>query len=64
MITADVTLLPRGAVHAGDPAELIGPTITLEEIADLAGTINYEILTGIGGRVRRQYTGGDSETHA
>lgn len=42
-------------VQAGDIATLIGEGITADEIAGLAGTISYEVLTGIGARVARVY---------
>lgn len=56
-IVVDVTLVPE--VHTGDLAVLIGADgkdcITAEELAKHAGTIPYEILTGIGHRVPRIY---------
>ncbi len=46
-------------IKVGDEAVLIGSqgknTITTEEIADLAGTIPYEIVCGLGSRVPRIY---------
>lgn len=53
----DVTALPADAVHVGDAVELIGPAVPLEEVAAAAGTIGYEILTGLGGRLVRDYVG-------
>jgi alanine racemase len=59
----DVSALPE--VHPGDTATLIGgdgdETVTAEELARRAGTISYDILTGIGKRVVREYTGGGEE---
>jgi len=56
-IVADVTALP--AVETGDEAVLIGPQGTEEipaaELAQTAGTIAWEIFTGIGHRVERIY---------
>lgn len=40
----------------GDLVELIGPTITIDELAARAGTIGYEILTNLGRRFYRRYT--------
>lgn len=61
-IVVDVSLVPE--VQTGDTAVLIGADgndqITAEELARLAGTIPYEILTGIGHRVPREYTGGEA----
>jgi alanine racemase len=52
----DVTDLPENDVAVGDWLELIGPTISLEEAALAAGTVNYEILTSLGSRYARHYT--------
>ncbi len=58
----DVSALPE--VRCGDTAVLIGSdgdeTVTAEELARRAGTISYDILTGIGKRVVREYTGGEA----
>lgn len=53
----DISAVPRDAVAAGDDVELIGPTVTLEEVASCAGTIGYEILTRLGSRLERRYEG-------
>lgn len=58
LLTIDLTSLPEGAVKRGDLAELIGPHVTLDEVADRAGTIGYEVLTSLGDRAKRLYTGG------
>ena len=54
---ADVTDIPETAV--GDEAVLLGrqgeETIPAAELARRAGTIHYEIMTGIGPRVERLY---------
>ncbi len=59
----DVSALP--GVRCGDTAVLIGSdgdeTVTAEELARRAGTISYDILTGIGKRVVREYVGGEGE---
>lgn len=55
LITLDVTSIP--AVAVGDDVEFVGDTISLEEAAETAGTANYEILTGLGRRFPRRYTG-------
>jgi len=51
----DVTGVPRDEVAEGDWATLIGGGISLEEVAALAGTINYELLTALGDRLERTY---------
>ncbi|MFI4891548.1 MAG: alanine racemase [Steroidobacterales bacterium] len=50
MIGIDVTDLPRAA-ELGDPVVLWGPGLPVERIAELAGTIPYELLCGISQRV-------------
>lgn len=55
LITLDVTDIPAAAV--GDEVEFLGDTVSLEEMADAAGTANYEILTRLGSRFPRIYTG-------
>ncbi|MBN2878089.1 MAG: alanine racemase [Clostridia bacterium] len=56
-IMLDVSKVPQ--VECGDEAILIGKQggdeITAKELADLAGTIHYEIATGIQKRVAREY---------
>ncbi|MCK5930728.1 MAG: alanine racemase [Fulvimarina manganoxydans] len=51
----DVTDLPEDAIQPGDRAEFFGPNIALDEVAAAAGTIGYELLTGLGQRVRRSW---------
>jgi len=49
-IVADVTDIAGhtgGAVSDGDFAEIIGPNVPIQLLAELAGTIDYEILTGL-----------------
>lgn len=61
VVTMDQLVLDCGdhPVAPGDEVVLIGrqngEEITATEWADLTGTINYEIVTGIGGRVPRVY---------
>ncbi|RWX14027.1 alanine racemase [Rhizobium hidalgonense] len=54
-VTIDVSALPEGALTLGSLVEVLGPNQTLEDIARDAGTISYEILTGLGDRYDRQY---------
>ena len=42
-------------VAIGDVATLFGGVVTLEEQAALAGTLSYELLTGLGARIPRRY---------
>ncbi|MEX0852165.1 MAG: alanine racemase [Bauldia sp.] len=56
LIAVDVTEIH--GVERGDWAELIGPNIPVDEVAERAGTIGYELLTGLGRRYERVYVGG------
>ena len=51
-------------LHIGDEAVLIGKQgdleITVDQVAERAGTISYEILTGIGRRISRIYVNRES----
>jgi alanine racemase len=57
-IVLDISALPPGTLKAGDTVELIGPHQTVDDVAGQAGTIGYEILTGLGSRFHRIYEGG------
>lgn len=54
-VTLDATALPQDAIGYGDRVELIGPHQSIETVAADAGTIAYEILTGLGDRFERVY---------
>jgi alanine racemase len=53
MITVDVTELE--GVQVGDPVVLWGEDLSVNQIARAAGTIGYELLTGVTQRVPRRY---------
>ncbi len=57
LVTIDISSVPEKAARVGSLAELIGPAVPPDEIADTAGTIGYEILTGLGPRYVRHYKG-------
>ena len=63
IVTMDQLMVDVGdePVQAGDEVVLIGrqgdAEITATEWADVLDTISYEIVTGIGARVPRTYTG-------
>ena len=57
LITLDVTAVPPDDCQPGRPVELIGGAVSLDELAAAAGTIAYEILTGLGPRLQRTYLG-------
>jgi alanine racemase len=54
LITLDITKATE-PVEIGDRAEFFGRRLPIEEAALSAGTISYELLTGLGGRLSRQY---------
>lgn len=54
LITIDVSKAQR-TVKAGTRVEFLGTHAKLEEQAALAGTLGYELLTGLGNRVERVY---------
>jgi len=56
LMAIDVTGI--AGVERGDWAELIGPNVPVDEVAHHAGTIGYELLTGLGRRYARTYIGG------
>jgi alanine racemase len=56
LITLDVSGVPRGAVTVGDWIQLYGGGIDLEEVAELAGTVSYELLTRLSVRIPRRYS--------
>lgn len=55
-IILDITALEPGQLNGGDMVELIGPHQSVDEVANFAGTIGYEILTGLGSRFHRVYS--------
>lgn len=54
-ITLDVTGVPEERVQPGQEVELLGSQQTVDDVAHEAGTIGYEVLTGLGSRFHRQY---------
>jgi alanine racemase len=58
LITLDVSAAPPERARPGGFVELIGPARTIDDVAADAGTIPYEILTALGPRYERIYTGG------
>jgi len=54
MIGVDITDLPE-LPAPGTMAEIIGKTVTVDDHAEIAGTIGYEVLTSLKGRYVRQY---------
>ncbi|MGI9415875.1 MAG: alanine racemase [Hyphomicrobiales bacterium] len=61
MITVDVTDIPAEGVRRGTTVELIGPHISIDDVARWAGTIPYEVLTSLGQRYARTYKDAEPE---
>jgi alanine racemase len=55
LMALDITDLPEHSVRRGDFATLIGDGLSVDEVAELAGTIGYEVLTSLGRRYARIY---------
>jgi alanine racemase len=53
VITVDVTALHE----VPESLEVLGPAQGIDALAAAAGTIGHEVLTGLGARLRRSYTG-------
>lgn len=56
-LVVDVTRLGEGKLSPGDFVQLLGDEVDIDELARLGGTISYELLTGLGARLERRYTG-------
>ena len=57
-VSMDLSVVDVTGVHVqrGDSVELIGSTVSIDEIASRSNTIGYEILTNLGSRFYRRYT--------
>ena len=55
LLALDATDVPAAALARGTEVEFMGDTVTLEELADAAGTIAHEVLASIGPRAHRIY---------
>jgi alanine racemase len=53
MTMVDVTDIP--AAKEGDEVIIFGKDLPIQQLAQSASTIAYEIMTGISGRVKRVY---------
>lgn len=54
-VTMDMTMLETdGEVGIGDVATFYGGLVTLDEQAEAAGTVSYELLTSLGSRLERR----------
>ncbi|GAB6053467.1 alanine racemase [Magnetospira thiophila] len=60
LTTLDVTAIPVSLSEPGCLVDLIGPHNPVDSLATAAGTVGYEILTGLGTRYHRVYLEGAS----
>jgi alanine racemase len=58
LITIDASAVPQ--LQPGDFVELMSETLTSDHVADIAGTIGYEVLTRLGSRFHRRYVNGSA----
>jgi len=59
MLTVDLDGLDEARV--GDPVELWGPDLPVNEVAAHAGTIGYDLLAGMTARLPRVYVDAETE---
>ncbi len=58
LTTVDISNVSETLAHPGAMVDVIGPMNPIDDVARAAGTISYEILTGLGRRYQRVYSGG------
>jgi alanine racemase len=58
LVTIDVTDVPDGQPRVGQTVTLLGDGIGVDDVAEMAGTNGYEILTSLGSRYTRRYING------
>jgi alanine racemase len=59
MIGVDITDIPIQPLP-GDMVELLGPHISVDDVADVSNTIGYEVLTSLKGRYSRTFVDPDA----
>lgn len=57
LVAVDITDLGDDIPVQGSMVEILGPTIGVDDQAEWAGTIGYEVLTSLKGRYERRYVG-------
>ncbi|MCW5731197.1 MAG: alanine racemase [Alphaproteobacteria bacterium] len=57
LLTLDVSALPSQSIRVGQDVHILGGGVPADELAALAGTIDYELFTRLGARYRRTYLG-------
>ncbi|MGE4521897.1 MAG: alanine racemase [Acetobacter sp.] len=59
-MTVDITDVPEGQLEADGMVDLLNQNYGVDALAEARGTIGYEILTSLGRRYHRVYTGGET----
>ena len=62
LTTIDISSLPDNAVKRGDMVEIFGTHLNVDQLADRAGTIGYELLTQLSRRFTRSIVSSDGAT--
>lgn len=55
LVSIDISDIQGKQPEQGDAIEILGPNQNVDDLAKTAGTIGYEILTGLGSRYKREY---------
>ena len=55
LLSLDVSAIPANQIKVGGDVEFLGDAMPLDDVAGLAGTNAYEILTGLNPRLPRHY---------
>jgi alanine racemase len=63
VVTMDLLVIEAGEageaeLTVGDPVELLGPNVHLDDMAAAAGTVAHEVLVRLSRRAERVYLGG------
>ncbi|MBX9621700.1 MAG: alanine racemase [Alphaproteobacteria bacterium] len=61
LLTIDITNIPSGRIQRGDWVELFGDHLLIDDLAQKAGTIPWELLTLLGVRYERFYLNNQQE---
>ncbi len=58
LVSLDVSAIPAKQIKVGDEVEFLGDSMPLDDVAAAAGTVAYEILTGLRRVLPRHYSDG------
>ena len=63
-MSVDITDLGNDIPLPGELVEVLGPNVSIDDQADPAGTIGYEMLTSLKGRYPRTYIDSSADAGA